>query len=281
MNPFLKPLSSQRYFGAMTKAIESQAHFLIDFGCAECDFLFYVSRRPEKLLFGIGVDKDDFVLKKAQRTFSGGSISYARSRPFQVALLKEDITSLSDEFVEKYQHCPFVTALELIEHLDPEDVSKAVKEIFGRLKPKCVYLTTPNIEYNDLLTESFGRDRRHGKFRHLDHKFEWTRAEFAEWCNSIAKAYPYTCDVGGVGRIVDGDDGTKGFASHAVFFTRTESVDREFDLPENPVYLTVVDVDAEENYVPGFTPKATPEHSQYSTEVSEYNSPMPDTDDTQ
>ena len=67
MNPFLKPLSSQRYFGAMTKAIESQADFLIDFGCAECDFLFYVSRRPERLLFGIGVDKDDFVLKKAQR----------------------------------------------------------------------------------------------------------------------------------------------------------------------------------------------------------------------
>ena len=64
MNPFLKPLSSQRYFGAMTKAIESQADFLIDFGCAECDFLVYVSRRPERLLFGIGVDKDDFVLSK-------------------------------------------------------------------------------------------------------------------------------------------------------------------------------------------------------------------------
>ena len=280
MNPFFKPLSSQRYFDAITRALQSKAEFIIDFGCAECDFLFYVSRRPETLRFAIGVDKDSFVLKKGQRALTGGSVVYKHPRPFQVALLQEDITALSDRFVSQYQFCPFVTALELIEHLELSDVEKAMEQIFGRLKPKCVYLTTPNIEYNDLLKESFGRDRHISGFRHRDHKFEWTRSEFQQWCESVTKRYPYKCEIGGVGKIVSGDDGTKGHASHSAFFMSCESIEKEFTVPEDPLYFTVIDVDAIENYLPGFTPEPTPEPSQeeydtFSTEESGYNSPAP------
>ena len=46
--------------------------------------------------------------------------------------------------------------------------------IFGFLRPKRVVMTTPNAEYNVLFPGFTG-------FRHHDHKFEWTRAQFQEW----------------------------------------------------------------------------------------------------
>jgi len=46
--------------------------------------------------------------------------------------------------------------------------------VFGQLSPKVVIVTTPNVEFNVLFPDLKG-------FRHYDHKFEWTRAEFEEW----------------------------------------------------------------------------------------------------
>jgi hypothetical protein len=30
-----------------------------------------------------------------------------------------------------------------------------------------------------------------GKFRHKDHRFEWTRAEFRQWAENVAALYGY------------------------------------------------------------------------------------------
>jgi hypothetical protein len=49
-----------------------------------------------------------------------------------------------------------------------------------------VVLTTPNREYN-VKWESLPA----GKFRHRDHRFEWTRAEFQEWAKAIAQNFNY------------------------------------------------------------------------------------------
>ena len=46
--------------------------------------------------------------------------------------------------------------------------------VFGFMAPVSVIVTTPNSEYNPLLPGLVG-------FRHYDHKFEWTRAEFQTW----------------------------------------------------------------------------------------------------
>jgi hypothetical protein len=46
--------------------------------------------------------------------------------------------------------------------------------IFGHLQPNVVVVTTPNCEFNVLFPGL-------KKFRHYDHKFEWTRAEFQTW----------------------------------------------------------------------------------------------------
>lgn len=47
--------------------------------------------------------------------------------------------------------------------------------IFGKIQPFIVIITTPNVEYNVVF------DMGERKFRHEDHKFEWTRAEFETW----------------------------------------------------------------------------------------------------
>lgn len=61
-----------------------------------------------------------------------------------------------------------------IEHLVPDVLSLMPEAVFGQLSPKVVIVTTPNVEFNVLFPDLKG-------FRHYDHKFEWTRAEFEEW----------------------------------------------------------------------------------------------------
>jgi hypothetical protein len=47
-------------------------------------------------------------------------------------------------------------------------------------------LTTPNVEYNVRWAALPA-----GKFRHRDHRFEWTRAEFQGWAEGIARRFGY------------------------------------------------------------------------------------------
>ena len=34
-----------------------------------------------------------------------------------------------------------------------------------------------------------------GQFRHKDHRFEWTRAEFADWCAAVGSRYGYAVRI--------------------------------------------------------------------------------------
>jgi hypothetical protein len=48
-------------------------------------------------------------------------------------------------------------------------------------------MTTPNAEYNVKY-----RTLQTGKFRHHDHRFEWTRSEFQAWATNVAERFGYT-----------------------------------------------------------------------------------------
>ncbi len=61
-----------------------------------------------------------------------------------------------------------------IEHLNEESLVSFPAAMFGMLSPKIIAITTPNAEFNVLFQNFTG-------FRHPDHKFEWTRAEFQSW----------------------------------------------------------------------------------------------------
>ena len=73
-----------------------------------------------------------------------------------------------------------------------------------------------------------------GEFRHWDHRFEWTRAEFEKWAIDITKEYPeYSVEFDGIGKHWDGDD-SKGFCSQAAIFTRRNS-ERAFVMEKDTV----------------------------------------------
>ncbi len=77
--------------------------------------------------------------------------------------------------------------IEVIEHLDPPRLRAFERSIFEFAKPATVVVTTPNQEYN-IKWESLSA----GEFRHGDHRFEWTRAEFQTWAKATADRYGYT-----------------------------------------------------------------------------------------
>ena len=76
--------------------------------------------------------------------------------------------------------------VEVIEHLDPPRLQAFERVLFEFARPGTVVLTTPNAEYN-VRWETLPA----GKFRHRDHRFEWTRAEFPAWANSVAERFGY------------------------------------------------------------------------------------------
>ena len=82
---------------------------------------------------------------------------------------------------------PYLTLLE----------SLLVKTIFGSIQPKMAVITTPNGEFND-----YWATMPHGKYRHPDHRFEWTRNEFKTFVESVLEQYPeYSVTYDGIVRV--------------------------------------------------------------------------------
>ena len=58
-------------------------------------------------------------------------------------------------------------------------------------------ITTPNGEFND-----YWATMPHGKYRHPDHRFEWTRNEFKTFVESVLELYPeYSVTYDGIVRV--------------------------------------------------------------------------------
>ena len=77
--------------------------------------------------------------------------------------------------------------VEVIEHLDPPRLHAFERVLFEAAQPATIVLTTPNAEYNTKWPSLPA-----GRFRHQDHRFEWTRQEFQSWTADVASRYGYT-----------------------------------------------------------------------------------------
>ena len=84
--------------------------------------------------------------------------------------------------------------IEVIEHLDLDRLAAFERVLFEFIRPKSAIVTTPNIEYN-VRFENLPA----GKFRHRDHRFEWTRAEFKTWANGVAERFGFAVEFRSVG----------------------------------------------------------------------------------
>jgi 3' terminal RNA ribose 2'-O-methyltransferase Hen1 len=79
------------------------------------------------------------------------------------------------------------TVVEVIEHQDPPRLAAFERVLFEFARPQTVVVTTPNVEYNAKF-ETLPA----GKMRHKDHRFEWSRAEFQTWAETIAERFSYS-----------------------------------------------------------------------------------------
>jgi 3' terminal RNA ribose 2'-O-methyltransferase Hen1 len=77
--------------------------------------------------------------------------------------------------------------VEVVEHLDPHRLRAFERVLFEAAKPGTIVVTTPNAEFN-VKWPSLPA----GQFRHQDHRFEWTRAQFHSWATDVGARFGYT-----------------------------------------------------------------------------------------
>ncbi|MFE5287013.1 3' terminal RNA ribose 2'-O-methyltransferase Hen1 [Nocardia sp. NPDC056611] len=106
--------------------------------------------------------------------------------------------------------------MEVIEHVDATRLKALEQAVFGAAAPGAVVVTTPNSEFNvryDGLAA--------GAFRHSDHRFEWTRAEFADWAHRVGATHGYAVRFEPVGP----EDAEVGASTQMAVFTRKNDDD--------------------------------------------------------
>ncbi|HWD78041.1 MAG TPA: 3' terminal RNA ribose 2'-O-methyltransferase Hen1 [Kribbella sp.] len=104
--------------------------------------------------------------------------------------------------------------MEVVEHVDPPRLPALADSIFRAAHPAAVVMTTPNSEHNIRFPSLPA-----GRYRHPDHRFEWTREEFRTWCNQVAARYGYTAEF----RPVGPDDPEVGPPTQLALFRREEA----------------------------------------------------------
>jgi len=108
------------------------------------------------------------------------------------------------------------TVVEVIEHLDPPRLAAFERIAFEFARPGTVVITTPNAEYNTQWPSLPA-----GKYRHRDHRFEWTRAEFHEWSARVSDRFGYDVRFAPVGVV----DEVVGSPTQMAIFTRRAADD--------------------------------------------------------
>jgi hypothetical protein len=88
-----------------------------------------------------------------------------------------------------------ILLVEVIEHLEPDRIESLEGSVFAAARPGHVIVTTPNREYNSLYGMAVEQ------FRHRDHRFEWTRAEFGAWAEGVASRHGYRVSFRTIGDV--------------------------------------------------------------------------------
>ncbi|MBW3543804.1 MAG: 3' terminal RNA ribose 2'-O-methyltransferase Hen1 [Planctomycetes bacterium] len=177
-----KPLSlnEQRQGAVLAVLRAAGARRILDLGCGEGKLLQELLKEPQFERI-VGMDVSMQALQRASRR-----LAYERLPPIQRERMELIHGSLiyRDSRVAGFDAAAVV---EVVEHLDPPRLAAFERVLFEFARPGTVVLTTPNREYN-VLWETLPADR----FRHSDHRFEWTRAEFHDWADRIAARHGYS-----------------------------------------------------------------------------------------
>jgi 3' terminal RNA ribose 2'-O-methyltransferase Hen1 len=179
-------LHQQRLEKAAALLKESGAVRVLDMGCGEGKLIKLLLREGQfKQITGMDVAFGE--LQKATENLYLDEASPAmRSR---IALFQGSVTYKD----ERFKDFDAIVLVEVIEHLDEERLPTMERVVFGYASPKTVVLSTPNAEYNAVY------EKLKDGFRHDDHRFEWTRQEFSNWCQKVCEQFAYTVKIYPVG----------------------------------------------------------------------------------
>ncbi len=202
-------LHSLRLDAALDVIKLSGAASVLDLGCGEGQLLKRLLREPQfTRIAGMDVAYRD--LMRAKKTLQVDELlAHNRDRLtlFQGSLLYRD---------GRLSGFDAAALVEVIEHIEPDRLPALEQVVFMVAAPKTVVVTTPNAEYNALY------NMEDGLMRHNDHRFEWSRAEFAAWANRVADQNRYTVAITGVGQ----PDQTVGASSQMAVFQKIKTPQR-------------------------------------------------------
>jgi 3' terminal RNA ribose 2'-O-methyltransferase Hen1 len=167
----------------------ANAQTVVDLGCGEGKLirLLVADNSFQEIL---GVDVSHRALEIARER-----LEYKFSSPKQrerVQLVQGGLT-YRDRRISGYDAA---VAIEVIEHLDPDRLPAFERVLFEFAHPQTAIVTTPNVEYNVRFPNLPA-----GKFRHQDHRFEWTRTEFQTWAVGVANRFSYGVEFDSIGTL--------------------------------------------------------------------------------
>jgi 3' terminal RNA ribose 2'-O-methyltransferase Hen1 len=166
---------------------ERGAKRVLDLGCGEGKLILQLldDRQFTEIL---GVDASSIALAQAARRLHPDRWpAQGRVRLIHGALTYRD---------KRLAGFDAAAIVEVIEHLDPFRLAAFERVVFESARPGLVVVTTPNQEYNQLFDTLAS-----GTFRHPDHRFEWTRTEFAAWAQGVADRFGYAVEMAGIGPV--------------------------------------------------------------------------------
>ncbi|WP_158829281.1 3' terminal RNA ribose 2'-O-methyltransferase Hen1 [Mucilaginibacter lacusdianchii] len=194
-----------RLLAAKEVLLQSGAKRVADLGCGEGRLIKLLI--PEKQFeYILGMDVSYRSLEIAKERLK---LERMPERQAQRIRLIQGSLTYRDKRLEGFDAA---TLVEVIEHLDEPRLAALEKSVFEYARPVTVVVTTPNAEYNVRFA-----NHEEGKMRHSDHRFEWTRAQFAHWGNRIAHEHGYTVTYQPVGEV----DEEVGALSQMAVFTYT------------------------------------------------------------
>ncbi|MBF0261214.1 MAG: 3' terminal RNA ribose 2'-O-methyltransferase Hen1 [Magnetococcales bacterium] len=160
---------------------------VLDLGCGEGDLLRRLVRTT-----GIprltGVDHAIKSLKTTSERLDRDHLPETRRKR---VTLRQGSLLYRDERLTGYD---MAVLMEVVEHLDPARLDDFSRVLFGAATPATVLLTTPNREANARFP-----NLEPGQWRHPDHRFEWSRAEFQAWSQTMAERFGYRVSLRGIG----------------------------------------------------------------------------------
>lgn len=183
------PLNALRLEAVKNAVLSSGASSVIDLGCGECRLTALLLNEPQ-IKKVTACDVSVRTLEKAAQRLHLDTMSDFKKN--KLTLMQASVT-YKDKRFEGFD-CACV--IEVIEHIEPARIPALERSVFEFANPKTVIVTTPNKEYNAVYEQL-----QENAFRHADHRFEWTRAEFKEWTEHVCERFGYSCQINAIGDV--------------------------------------------------------------------------------